>query len=49
MVLIVRSQKLRRQIIFVTGDANKVIGGDAELILNLEKVCGEYSSGSRNY
>lgn len=36
LVPLIRKQKLNRQIILVTRDANIVIGGDAELILILE-------------
>ncbi|MBM4064613.1 MAG: hypothetical protein FJ266_03065 [Planctomycetes bacterium] len=41
LVPLIREQKLNRQIILVTRDANIVIGGDAELILILEtEDCG---------
>jgi energy-coupling factor transporter ATP-binding protein EcfA2 len=37
LVPLIREQKLKRQIILVTRDANIAIGGDSELILILEK------------
>jgi energy-coupling factor transporter ATP-binding protein EcfA2 len=37
LVPLIRNQKLRRQIILVTRDANIAIGGDSELILILDK------------
>jgi len=40
LVLLLREQKLKRQIILVTRDANIVIGGDAELIIILKKESG---------
>ena len=37
LVPLIRDQKLKRQIILVTRDANIAIGGDSELILILDK------------
>jgi DNA repair protein SbcC/Rad50 len=37
LVPLIREQKTRRQIVLVTRDANIVVGGDAELILILDK------------